>query len=374
MILRLLSSFLILFSLISLTSSCRSDKKNEEQQQRRPGGPGGSQPVRADAFIVKTKMLFDNIEIPGTLSANETTQIQPEVSGRITGIYFREGAFVKKGALLVKLNDADLQAQKKKLQVQLQIARQNEARSAQLLSIQGISRQDYEAIALQVSNINADLAVIQTQIEKTNIRAPFNGKIGLRLVSLGAYISSASIISTISQVNQMKLDFTVPERYIKEVGFGQLVNFKVDGTTKTFAAKVIATESNITQETRTLQVRAIVQGNQTGLTPGNFAKVIFNFEPDPNAIVIPTQAVLPQARGKRVFLYSNGTAKAVDVTTGIRDSANVQITGGLKAGDTILITGLLSLRPEAKVALGKIVNASSTPANTTNKGPAIKTK
>lgn len=374
MILRLLSSFLILFSLISLTSSCRSDKKNEEQQQRRPGGPGGSQPVRADAFIVKTKMLFDNIEIPGTLSANETTQIQPEVSGRITGIYFREGAFVKKGALLVKLNDADLQAQKKKLQVQLQIARQNEARSAQLLSIQGISRQDYEAIALQVSNINADLAVIQTQIEKTNIRAPFNGKIGLRLVSLGAYISSASIISTISQVNQMKLDFTVPERYIKEVGFGQLVNFKVDGTTKTFAAKVIATESNITQETRTLQVRAIVQGNQTGLTPGNFAKVIFNFEPDPDAIVIPTQAVLPQARGKRVFLYSNGTAKAVDVTTGIRDSANVQITGGLKAGDTILITGLLSLRPEAKVALGKIVNASSTPANTTNKGPAIKTK
>lgn len=363
MILRLLFYSTILFSLFLLTTSCSSDKKNEAQQ-RRPDGPGGRPPVRADAFIVKTKMLYDNIEIPGTLVANETTEIHPEVAGRITGIYFREGSYIKKGTLLVKLNDADLQAQKKKLQVQLQIAKQNEARSAQLLSIQGISRQDYESVALQVSNINADLAIVQTQIEKTNLRAPFSGKIGFRMVSLGAYVSPATTISTISQTDQMKLEFTVPERYIKEVGFGQFVNFKVDGINKTFTARVIATESNITQETRTLQVRAAVQGNQAGLVPGNFAKVIFNFEPDPNAIVIPTQAVIPQARGKKVYLYDNGKAKFVDVTTGLRDSASVQITSGLKAGDTVLVTGLLSLRPEAKVTLGKLVNVGSTQATT----------
>lgn len=361
MILRFLSYSIIIFSLFILSVSCSSGSKKDAPQEQRGGGPGGRPPVRADAFIVKTKMLFDNIEIPGSLAAGETTDIRPEVAGRITGIYFKEGAFVNKGALLIKLNDADLQAQKKKLQVQLQIAKQNETRSAQLLSIQGISRQDYEAIALQVSNINADLAVVQTQIEKTNLRAPFSGKIGLRLVSLGAYVSSATIISTISQVSQMKLDFTMPERYIKEIGFGQIVNFKVDGINKNFAARVTATESNIMQETRTLRVRASVQGDQSGLVPGNFATVIFNFEPDPNAIVVPTQAIIPQARGKKIYLYDNGQAKFVDVTTGLRDSANVQITSGLKVGDTVLVTGLLSLRNEAKVTLGKILNGTASP-------------
>jgi len=348
MILRVLSSLTFLFVFAFSISSCSSDRKKDAQQQQRggPGGAGARPAVRADAYIVRTKLLLDNIEIPGSLVSNEATEIHPEVAGRITGIYFKEGAFVNKGALLVKLNDADLQAQKRKLMVQLQVARQNEERSEQLLKIQGISRQDYEAVSLQVSNVNADLAVIQTQIEKTNIRVPFSGKLGLRMVSVGAYISPTSIISTISQPNQLKLDFTVPERNISQADLGKVVNFKIDGSDRTYAARVIATESNITQDTRTLQVRAAVQGTTTGLVPGNFAKVTLNFEPDPTAIVIPSQAIIPQARGKKVYLYNNGKAKFVDVITGIRDSANVQITSGLKAGDTVLITGLLALKPE----------------------------
>jgi membrane fusion protein, multidrug efflux system len=374
MILRVLSSFTLFFSFIFLISSCSSDRKKDVQQQQR-GGPGGrNAPVRADAFIVKTKLLLDNIEIPGTLVSNEATEIHPEVAGRITGIYFKEGSFINKGALLVKLNDADLQAQKRKLLVQLQVAKQNENRSGQLLNIQGISRQDYEAVALQVTNVNADLAVVQTQIEKTNIRAPFSGKLGLRMVSVGAYVSPTSVISSISQPNQLKLDFTVPERYINQISNGKVVNFKVDGSDRTYAARVMATESNVTQDTRTLQVRAAVQGTTAGLVPGNFATVRLNFEPDPNAIVIPSQAIIPQARGKKVYVYDDGKAKFVDVTTGIRDSANVQITEGLKVGDTVLITGLLALKPEAKVMLGKIVNGDKKSTNTNRKDSTAKTK
>jgi membrane fusion protein, multidrug efflux system len=379
MILRVLFSSIIFLSFVFLISSCSSDRKKNAQQQQQgrggPGGPGGrNAPVRADAYIVKTKLLLDNIEIPGTLVSNETTEIHPEVAGRITGIYFKEGSYVNRGALLVKLNDADLQAQKRKLLVQLQVAKQNENRSEQLLKIQGISRQDYEAVALQVNNVNADLAVVETQIEKTNIRAPFSGKLGLRMVSVGAYISPASIISTISQPNQLKLDFTVPERYISEVSYGKVVNFKVDGSDRTYAAKVIATESNITQDTRALQVRAAVQGTVAGLVPGNFATVRLNFEPDANAIVIPSQAIIPQARGKKVYVYNDGKAKFVDVTTGIRDSANVQITEGLKVGDTVLITGLLALKPEGKVMLGKVVNGTKSDANTNRRDSTRKTK
>jgi len=374
MILRVLSSFTLFFSFIFLISSCSSDRKKDAQQQQRGGAGGRNAPVRADAFIVKTKLLLDNIEIPGTLVSNEATEIHPEVAGRITGIYFKEGAYINKGALLVKLNDADLQAQKRKLLVQLQVAKQNENRSEQLLKIQGISRQDYEAVSLQVTNVNADLAIVQTQIEKTNIRAPFSGKLGLRMVSVGAYVSPTSVISTISQPNQLKVDFTVPERYINQISNGKVVNFKVDGSDRTYAARVMATESNITQDTRTLQVRASVQGTTAGLVPGNFATVRLNFEPDPNAIVIPSQAIIPQARGKKVYVYDDGNAKFVDVTTGIRDSANVQITEGLAVGDTVLITGLLALKPNAKVMLGKIVNGDKKNANTNRRDSTAKTK
>jgi len=357
MIVRIFYFLLLSFFFTSILFSCSSKRKQEAAQQQK--GEQKRPPLKADAFIVQTKVLLDQLEIPGSLVANQSTEIHPEVAGRITNIYFKEGAMVSKGTLLVKLNDADLQAQKRKLLVQLQVAKQNESRSEQLLKIQGISRQDYEAQALQVSNVNADLSVIQTQIEKTNIRAPFTGKLGLRMVSVGAYISSTTTISTISQLDQMRIDFTVPEKYSHEITNGQFVNFRVEGNDRLYSARVMATESNITQDTRTLGVRAVVQGNSNGLVPGNFAKVILNFEPDRNAIVIPTQAVIPQARGKKVYVFNNGKAKFVDVTTGIRDSSTVQITSGLKPGDTILITGLLAVKPDGPVALGKVVNGTT---------------
>jgi membrane fusion protein (multidrug efflux system) len=152
----------------------------------------------------------------------------------------------------------------------------------------------------------------------------------------------------------MKIDFTVPEKYIQYMTNGRFVNFAVEGNDRKYAARVMATESNISETTRTLQVRAVVQGDNSGLTPGAFARVNLTFDPNTNAIVLPTQAVIPQARGKKVYLYNNGVAKFVDVTTGIRDSSTVQIVSGLKIGDTVLTTGLLSLKPDAKVVLAKV--------------------
>lgn len=349
-----LNFYLVLIFCCAFSACGNSEGKSDTQQQR--GGAAGGQrpPVRAEAITVSTSALMDNIEVPGSIVANESTEIHPEVAGLITGIYFREGAVVGKGATLFKLNDADLQAQLRKLRVQQNIARQNEGRSAELLKIGGISQQDYETTQLQVSNISADMAVTQAQLAKTVVRAPFSGKVGLRMVSVGAYVSPTTVMTTISQVGQMKIDFTVPEKYIPQIKTGQVVNFTVAGNSNKYAARVSATGSNVTETTRALQVRAIVQGSTTGLTPGAFAKVQLSFNPDPNAITVPSQAVVPQARGKKIYVYKAGVAKFVDVTTGIRDSSNVQITSGLKVGDTILLTGLLSLRPEGKVMLAKL--------------------
>ncbi|HVG42484.1 MAG TPA: efflux RND transporter periplasmic adaptor subunit [Chitinophagaceae bacterium] len=351
-------SFLRITALALLTISlgaCNSERKKEAETAQKGANAPRPKP-RVDGYIVQTKTLFDNIEIPGTIVANETTEIHPEVSGLLTRIYFKEGAYVNKGALLAKINDADLQAQRNKLSVQLRIAQQNENRSSQLLKIQGISRQDYDLSLLQVSNIRADLAIISTDIAKTQIKAPFSGKLGLKMVSPGAYVSPQSVLTTISQMSGLKIDFTVPEKYSNKLSNGQFVNFTTDGSERTYTARITATETGVTQNTRSLMVRATIQGDQTGLRPGNFAKVLLKFEPDNNAIVIPSQAIIPQARGKKVYVFQNGKAKFLDVETGTRDSANVQITTGLKAGDTVLVTGLLALKPDAAVTINKIVN------------------
>ena len=149
--------------------------------------------------------------MPGTLLANESTAIYSEVSGRLVQLNVREGSFVSKGALLAKLYDGDLQAQKRKIEVQLKIAEQTEDRQGQLLKIQGISQQEYDISLLQVHNLKADLDIIHEAILKTEIRAPFSGKLGLRNISPGAFINPATIITTISQVNQLKIQFNIPE-------------------------------------------------------------------------------------------------------------------------------------------------------------------
>lgn len=355
-------AFATIFSFSLFLFSCGSKEKKEEKLVQKQQ-TNARAPIRVDAFIVTKKMLYDDLEIPGTLVANQATDIHPEVAGRITGIYFKEGAMVQKGALLVKLYDADLQAQKQKLLVQIKVAESNQNRSEQLLKIGGISREDYENTTLTTSSARSDLAVLETSIRKTEVRAPFTGKLGLRMISVGAYVSPATVVTTISQMNQMRVDFTVPEKYTRQMAVGQYVNFTVEGSPNKYAARVIATESNISQNTRTLQVRAVVQGPQAGLVPGGFAKVMLNFEPDPNSIVVPTQAIIPEARGKKVYLYKDSVAKYVDVTTGLRDTADVQITSGLKAGDTVLISGLLSLKPNAKVLLKRVVNGTKGPAH-----------
>ena len=372
MVLRLFSFSRILFSSV-LLFSCQSKKKKENQLIQKSAASNRG-PIRADAFIAASKQMVDNLEIGGTIVANQSTEIRSEVTGRITGIYFKEGAFVSKGTLLIKLYDADLQAQKQKLLVQIKVADANRNRSEQLVKIGGISKQDYETTMLTTASAKSDLAVLETNIRKTEIRAPFSGKLGLRMVSTGAYVSPATVLTTITEMSQLRIDFTVPEVYIPKISLGQLVNFRVEGGNRTYAAKVIATQSNITANTRTLQVRAMVQGNQSGLLPGNFATVTINFEPDPNAIMIPTQAIVPQARGKRVFVYQNGISKAVDVTTGLRDSANIQITSGLNVGDTVLITGLLSVKPDGKVMLGNVINGTQSSAQKQTNASETKAK
>ncbi len=341
------------FILSLIFISCKSEKKDETPKAGGKAG-GANRPVQAEAFIVKSKALSENLEIPGTLLPFEVTEIRPEISGRVVALNIPEGSFVQKGALLVKLFDGDLQAQLKKLQVQLQIAQKTAERQKELLSINGISQQEYDLSELQVSNLKADIDLIQVSIIKTEIRAPFAGRIGLRQISNGAYITPTNLLTTISQVGQLKMEFTVPEKYSETMRKGRQVSFTIAGTDQKFNATVLATESNIEATTRTLKVRAVVQGKHQLLTPGAFAKVALQLGKNDHSLIVPSQAVIPQARNKSVIVYKGGKPNFQVIVTGIRDSSFVQVLDGVKEGDTVITTGLLAIRPESKIKLVKV--------------------
>lgn len=340
-----------------LLQACGGKDKKEEKQGANAGGkPAGPPPSRVDAYIVKTSPLSDNLELPGSLIANESTPINPEISGRLVYLNATEGKTVGKGTLLAKIYDGDLKAQLNKLQVQAKVQQQTAKRYEELLKIQGVSQQEYDLANLEISNVQADMAIIRSNIMRTEIRAPFSGTLGLKMISPGAYVTPATVLTTIRQTSQLKLDYTLPEKYSSKVQIGQLISFSSEGNNKVYNAKILATESGVSEENRSLVIRAMVTNNDGKLLPGQFVKVKTNFDPDPNAIMIPSQAVIPQARGKKVAVYRNGIADFVDVQTGARDSANVQIVTGLKVGDTIITTGLMSLKPKGKVQLGKVGN------------------
>ncbi len=253
-------------------------------------------------------------------------------------------------------NDADLQAQLKKLQVQLQIAEKAEERQRELLKIGGIAQQDYDLSVLQVSNIKADIELVKVSITKTEIRAPYDGRIGLKNISPGAYISPTTLLTTITQISQKKVEFSVPEKYSAQIRNGLTVVLSLNETRSVYQAAVLAKESTVDQNTRNLRVKALINGNDEMLVPGSFSKVRIILGRNDQAMMIPSNAIIPQARNKQVAVYRGGEASMEIVTTGIRDSSRVQIINGLKPGDTIITTGLLFVKAGSKIKFSKLTN------------------
>ncbi len=337
-----------ILTLATMVVACGEKEKEQTGQMRQQRTP------EVSGYVIRPQSIIDRIEVPGSLMPAEQTQIRAEVSGRVVQLNITEGSVVPKGALLVKLFDGDLQAQLKKLQVQLQIAEKTKQRQKDLLEINGISQQEYDLADLNVQNLNADIEATQIAIIKTEIRAPYSGQVGLRSISLGAYISPTDVITTLRQTDQLKLEFSVPEKYAKEIKKGDKVNFKVDGGQQTHQATVLATENNVDQTTRTLRIRALVNRSHSELVPGVFARINLQLGKNNNALLVPSQAIIPTARNKQVILLRKDSAVFTVVETGIRDSVNVQVTRGLVPGDTVITTGLMVLKPNVKVKVTNV--------------------
>ena len=327
--------FLIIFS------QCKSKPKETNS-------PRVNAPVIVDIIIAKRESISNVIEASGTVIAGEYVELRPEVSGRLTYLNLPEGRLISKGTVIARVNDADLRAQVSRSRVQLDLAEKTVERYKQLLEINGLNQADYDAALNQVNTLNADINYTNALIDKTVVRAPFSGVAGLRQVSPGAYVTPSTIIATLQQTNEVKIDFTLPETYSHMVKNGSLVDVEVDAATKERSkALIIATEPGANTETRNLKVRAVLKGNLAN--PGAFVKVYLDAGKGRYSIKVPTNCIIPDDQNNQVILVKNGQANFVNIQTGIREANSVEVVKGIKDGDSVVVTGVLFARPKSKL-------------------------
>lgn len=342
---------MVLSVVIVLLVQCKSkvDKKSDS--------PKETPPVLVDIMIAEKQPISNLIEANGTVIANEFVELRPEVSGRLTYLNFPEGKNIEKGTVVARVNDADLNAQIAKSKVQLDLAQKTVDRYKHLLDINGLNQADYDAALNQVNSLKADIVYTQALIDKTVIRAPFSGVAGLRQVSPGAYVTPATVIATLQQTQQVKIDFTLPDIYGNVIRNGSVIDVELDAATKEKGkALIIATEPGANTDTRNLKVRAILKGGK--VNPGAFVKVFIDEGKERASVKVPANCIIPDDRNNQVVVMKDGRANFVNIKTGVREANSVEIISGIEPGDSVVVTGVLFARPKSKLKVRSVKRES----------------
>ncbi len=338
--------FLVLSGLVMMMVQCKGKSEKTVAPKETP-------PVLVDVMIAEKQPITNVIEANGTVIANEYVELRPEVSGRLIYLNFAEGKNIAKGAVVARVNDADLRAQIAKSKVQLDLAETTVSRYKQLLDINGLNQADYDAALNQVNSLKADMVYTQALIDKTVIRAPFSGVAGLRQVSPGAYVTPATVIATLQQTQQVKIDFTLPDVYSSSIKNGATIEVELDAETKQKSkATIVATEPGANTDTRNLRVRALLQG--TKINPGAFVKVFIDAGKERTSVKIPANCIIPDDKNNQVIIVKNGIANFVNIKTGVREANSVEVVSGINPGDSVVVTGVLFARPKSKVKVRSV--------------------
>lgn len=312
-------------------------------------------PVGVNVMIVKDTAVNNIIDITGTIDANEKVSLISQTAGNITGIYFNEGTRVTKGQLLVKVYNQDLEASLQQNQYQVALAKQQESRNRQLLQKEAISQEEYDTSLTSLNSLKAAADVIKAQIARTEIRAPFSGTIGLRNVSPGSYLSPSSPIANLVNIDPAKVTFAVPERYLSILGPGSKIRFKTESSMENFVGTVYAIDPSIDASSRTITVRAKAPNPKGILTAGSFAKINLTLDQIPKTILLPTEAVIPDLKSSLVWIYHDGKAVSKPVKTDLRTDTKIQVIEGLQPGDSVVVSGLIQMRPKVPLKILKVI-------------------
>ena len=308
-------------------------------------GGGNAEPLVVNVIQLKKETLNNQLQVSGTILPNESVDIKPEINGLVTKINFKEGQYVTKGTPLVYLNDNELQAQFQRLQYTQKLVQTQESRQKQLLAREAISQEEYDIVLNQYNTALSDIKLVQAQLEKTVIRAPFNGRLGLRQVSEGAVINAANIIVSIVNIDPIKLEFSIPERYSGLIAEGSSIYFSSESSTEEVEGKVYAFEPQIDAATRTIKLRAQSPNKSGKYLPGMFVKIRFVLDVKEDALLVPAESVIPELSGYKVFVVgADGNAEQRMIEIGTRTDTQVQVISGLKEGDLVLTTGVMQVR------------------------------
>jgi len=321
----------------------------ETPASERPTSNYRSIPV--SGVVIRLATLEDKITVTGSIIPNESLELKSEVSGKISKISFKEGSQVKKGDLLVSINDEELQAEFQKLKYNLKLLKDGEFRQAKLLEKEAISQEEYDIALTELNTVRAEIKLQEARLAKTRIKAPFSGTIGLRHVSEGSYITPDQAIASLYNLDPAKIDFAIPEKYSNRVNIGDKIYFTTEATPDMSEGRVYAVEPQINQDTRTIHLRASSPNPKNRLLPGQFAKIEIIFNSIDNAIMVPSEAVIPELGGHKVYVNKGGKAESVPVKIGIRTASELEITSGLNENDTVITSGILQIRPGSDVGI-----------------------
>jgi membrane fusion protein, multidrug efflux system len=344
-----------------------------------PGGPrpagGAARPPGVEVAKVKTTQLQDDAQAVGTLKSRQSVMLRPEVAGRISQIAFSDGARVRKGQLLVQLDDTLQRAELSQAQAQVSIVRANLNRNQELLAEKFVAPRAVEESQAALQVAEAQLALAQARLGRMRIVAPFDGSVGIRNVNVGDYVKDGADLVNLEDSSSLYVDFRVPERFQGKLATGQVVKVELDALPgQAFQAKVQALDPLVDANGRSVAVRAVLPGvGNSPLRPGMFARTTTVFSVSDTALVVPEEAIVPQGGKQFVFvLESQGegdakkqTSRKVEVKLGVRSNAQVQLVSGVTAGDTVVVAGQQRLQKDGTEV--RVVDMSGPPGG--KKGP-----
>lgn len=318
-----------------------------------------SAPVTVKGMVLKPQEFKDNLSLSGSLEANEQVDIRSEVTGVVQSINFDEGSKVNEEQILIKVNDIELRAQLSKVETAQKLASENERRAKLLLEKQAISQEEYDVASADFQSAKAESDLIAAQLSKTSIRAPFSGTIGLRSISKGSYVTPTTMIAKLVNTTKLKLTFSIPEKYASRMRLNGAFTFTTTSSNKEYTAEIYAIEPEVDTATRTLKIRAITDNSEGNLYPGMYVNVLLPLETVPDALMVPTEALIPIQNGKKIFVAHNGKAQEIEVKTGSRTANSIRIISGLKSGDTILTYGVMAINNGTPIKVDLTQDASS---------------
>lgn len=348
-----INQFKIALSALLLWSSCGGGDSSTND-----GKPKDAAPTPVHGYILQVTDVKNSIEVNGNILAWEEVQLMAEIAGRIEQISFTEGATVKKGQLLIKINDADLKARFSQVASKLSLEEKSLARLSKLIDNGGVSQQEFDEAQARIEDLKGEKSFLQSQLNKTEIRAPWDGKIGIRNISEGAVVSMGTNIATLRQVNPVKIEFKIPERYVAMVQKGNVFTLKTDYlANETISGTVVMKEPGIDPSTRTLLLRGKIDNKSEKLIPGTSASISLMLDSIRNAFMVPDKAIKPVIKGKEILVVRNGVAIIITIEMGIRVADKLQVMGDIQVGDTIITTGLMQLKDGMPVQITKIENS-----------------